>query len=275
MKLQSCQNCWFNGLQFGDVGLSVGFCARHQKILNLSDELTCGQQVRKDLGFVRAKEVAAVHARSYHLNKIVRLASNEEVKSDYSDSEKDLQILRKDPVGEAVIEYGTLGSTIESLAQLKMLETPRSELAMTSLGRAYVANCMRQGGRWTSGIHLYWWTRKRIAVIPELQVRDLRYDASIQLSRHVELATWSLMMFRLTFLDDIIQHAAYQSDELGRVGDILNSAAEAVQTFSVGKLSRWIGKVLLPALDAKLSHKRYYILARELHKKSQENNERI
>lgn len=273
MNLQSCQNCWFNGLQYGAVGLSVGFCVRHRKVLTLSDETTCGLHIRKDLGLARAKEVAKVHASVFEDNKIVRLRDKEIVSSDTSQSEKDIAFLRKDPVGEAVVEYGALGSKIESLSQLRSFETARSDLAMMSLGRAYVGNCVRQGGPWTSGIHLYWWTKKRLALIPDLQVIDIRHEASIKLSRYVELTAWSIMMLRLTFLDDIIQYAQRVDDDLGQVGDILHEAATNVPNLSTEKLSAWIKRFLIPALEAKLNYERYSAIARELHKKDNLSDE--
>jgi len=273
MNLQSCQNCWFNGLQYGAVGLSVGFCVRHRKVLTLADETTCGLHIRKDLGLVRAREVAQVHARVFDGDRIVRLRGKQEVGSDTSESEKDIAFLRKDRVGEVVLEYDALGSKIESLVQLKMLETARSDLAMTSLGRAYVGNCIRQGGRWTSGIHLYWWTKKRLALIPDLQVGDIRHDASINLSRYVELAAWSIMMLRFSFLDDIIQYARRDNDDIGLVGDVLNEAATNVPNLSTVKLSAWIKRDLIPALEARLNYQRYSTIARELHKEGNSSDE--
>ena len=56
MNLHSCQNCWFNGLQYGALGLPVGYCSRHNKILNVSDRSTCGLHLRKDLTVLRAIE---------------------------------------------------------------------------------------------------------------------------------------------------------------------------------------------------------------------------
>jgi hypothetical protein len=273
MNLQSCQNCWFNGLQYGAVGLSVGFCVRHRRVLTLADETTCGLHIRKDLGLARAREVARVHAHVFDGDKIVRFRGKDEVGSDTSGSEKDIAFLKKDPVGEAVVEYGALGSKIESLVQLKMFETARSDLAMTSLGRAYVGNCIRQGGRWTSGIHLFWWTKKRLALIPDLQVGDIRHDGSIKLSRYVELAAWSIMMLRLSFLDDIIQYARQEDDDIGHVGDILNEAATNVPNLSTVKLSAWIKKILIPALEARLNYQRYSTIARELHKEDDSSDE--
>lgn len=266
MNLQSCQNCWFNGLQYGSVGLPVGYCARHRLVLNLSDETTCGLHVRKDLGLSRAQQVSARHKEHFDNDKIVRIKCKRVVKSDFSDAEKDANILRRDQVGEVAFDYGYLGSKMESLAQLKNIPSARSDIALSSLGRAYVRNCVRNNGRWTSGIHLYWWTKKRLAKIPSVEVTDLRYSGSIQLSRQTDLAIWSVMMLRLSFIDDIIHYAGEQNDAIGKVRNITNSAALAVPIFNVGKLSRWIKAELLPALDAQLDHERYSEISRDLHK---------
>ena len=77
MMLQSCQNCWFNGLQYGSVGLSYGYCARHKVVLNNADETTCGQHIRKDLGFERAQEVSRVHSKHFDNRIIVRVLGGE------------------------------------------------------------------------------------------------------------------------------------------------------------------------------------------------------
>lgn len=265
MKLHSCQNCWFNGLQYGSIGLSFGYCARHRKVLNLPDETTCGQHIRKDLGSRRAQEVSVHHSKLYDDNKIVRLTTGQEVDTDTSAAAKDVNIIRKDTVGEAVVDYGFLDSKIESLAQLRVIQSPRSDIALTSLGRAYVQNCVRQGGRWTSGIHLFWWTKKRLAEVPQLRVDDIRYSGHIQLSRQTDLAAWSLMMFKLSLLDDIVDYASLQNDDLGRESGIANSAATAVPGFNVRKLSAWINRELIPALEARLNFERYSKLSRELH----------
>ncbi|RZT58243.1 hypothetical protein EV283_0010 [Sphingomonas sp. BK036] len=265
MKLHSCQNCWFNGLQYGAVGLSFGYCARHRKVLNLPDETTCGQHIRKDLSSKRAEEVAVYHSKAYADDKIVRLTTGLEVASDASAAARDVNIIRSDIVGESVVDYGYLDSKIESLAQLRGIRSARSDIALTSLGRAYVQNCARRGGRWTSGIHLFWWTKKRLAEVPQLRVEDIRYAGHIQLSRQTDLAAWSVMMFKLYLLDDIVSYAGIQNDVLGRESGIANSAAIAVPTFNVRKLSAWISRELLPALEARLDYERYSELSRELH----------
>lgn len=268
MKLHSCQNCWFNGLQYGSVGLSFGYCGRHRKVLNLADATTCGQHVRKDLGLARSQEVASIHSSVFDNDKIVRIDTKEEVAADTSSADKDTEILRKDRVADAVMDYGFLDSKIGSLAQLKSIESIRSDVAMTSLGRAYVKNCVSNGGKWTSGIHLYWWTKKRIAHIPDLEVSDLRYSQSTQLHRQAELAKWSVMMLRLSLLDDIVGYANQQDDVIGKEIGIADRAAESVQIFNLGKLSRWIKTELLPALNSRLDNARYYSLADELKNQS-------
>jgi hypothetical protein len=209
----------------------------------------------------------------YDSARIVRLTNKEEFQTDFSGSERDADFLRTDSVGEAVLDYGSLDSRIESLAQLRALKTARSDLAMTSLGRAYVSNCVRQGGRWTSGLHLYWWTKKQITFVPELSARDIRYSGSIQLSRQIELTSWSVMMFRLSLLDDIIEYAKQQGDEIGLEAGVSSKAALAVQEFSTDKLSKWLIKELIPALDARLDQNRYSSLARELHRDAHANGQ--
>jgi hypothetical protein len=183
MRLDSCQNCWFNGLQYGAIGLPVGYCTRHRKVLNFADGTTCGLHISKDLSLHRANEVALVHSKAFAKGKIVRLLDNVELDSDSSDSDKDLFFLQGDAVGTAVSNYGNLNAKIESLSQLEVMRTARSDIAMTSLGRAYVNNCFNKDGSWTSGIHLYWWTKSRLADVPSVAVDDLRSVGSSQLAR--------------------------------------------------------------------------------------------
>ena len=268
MKLQSCQNCWFNGLQYGSIGLARGYCVRHKVILNLTDETTCGQHLRKDLGLARALSVSVIHKRVYDEEKIVRLSSNRIFVMDASVSGKDIDLLRGDLVASAVLDYGFLESTIGALAQFKSIETARSDIALSSLGRAYISNCVSNGGKWTSGIHIYAWTRKRVARIPEIPMDDLRYSVSIAISEQAELAKCSVMMLKIYLLDDIIGYARQQNDDLGHEHGIADQAAEAVQTFDVMRLSRWIKKKMLPSLDARLNRDRYYRIADELRKES-------
>ncbi|MCI5158263.1 MAG: hypothetical protein D3906_07430, partial [Candidatus Electrothrix sp. AUS1_2] len=139
------------------------------------------------------------------------------------------------------------------------------ELALLSLGRGYINNCISNNGKWTSGVHLYWWTRKRLADLPEVEPRDLRSVGVIQLSRQTDLTAWSLVMLRLTFIEDITVYAAAQGDPLGQVGSLTEQAALALNTFNLNRLRKWLNSVAVPLLDDKLPRSRYTELSNELH----------
>lgn len=266
MTLQSCQNCWFNGLQYGALGLPVGFCSRHQVVLNAAEGTTCGLHMRKDLPIKRAKQVSLVHAAKYSKTNIVRIDREGVATIEASSDERDIDALRTDPVGELVSDYGILGSKIESLSELRRLNGARAELAMMSLARGYVYNCVNRNGNWTSGLHIYWWTKKRLPDIPEISAQDILSTAGIQLARQLELTKWSVMLLRLTLIDDIVEHAAGQDHLMGEARGLLQKYAEAIQTFNLNKTSKWMRAEALPILDKALSYKRYVELSRKLHK---------
>ncbi|MDZ7753164.1 MAG: hypothetical protein U5S82_16260 [Gammaproteobacteria bacterium] len=272
MRLHSCQNCWFNGLQYGALGLAVGYCSRHKKILNVADGTTCGLHLRKDLSVNRAKEISIVHHEHYTSECVSRIVDAECCEPDVSDSDKDKIHLRKDAVAGAALDYGELGSTIESLAELKALPGARAELAMLSLGRAYVSNCMSRNGKWTSGLHMYWWSRGRLADMPEIKVEDLRSVGATNLARQSDLTAWSLVMLRVTFIEDITTYAGQQNDPLGKVDSLTEQAALSMDTFNLRNLKKWLTNEAAPQLDARLSHDRYVELATKLHK-DRENGE--
>lgn len=265
MKLHSCQNCWFNGLQYGALGLAVGYCSRHKKILNVADGTTCGLHLRKDLTVSRAEEFSEIHKKHYTSKDVTRLHDGKSYEADVSNNERDKEHLRKDAVADVVVDYGELGSTIESLAQLKAISSARAELAMLSLGRGYVSNCVSRGGKWTSGLHLYWWSKARLTEIPEIKVEDLRSVGATHLARQSDLTSWSLVMLRLTFIDDITTYANQQNDPLGEVQKLTEQAALVLHSFNLRKLSRWLKTEAGPQLDARLPRTRYAELANELH----------
>uniref|UniRef100_UPI0040561CF6 hypothetical protein n=1 Tax=Candidatus Electrothrix sp. TaxID=2170559 RepID=UPI0040561CF6 len=233
--------------------------------MNASDDTTCGLHLRKDLTVSRAIEVSVIHKTHYTPEYIARLHDGRCYTPDVSNNEKDKEHLRKDVIADIVVDYGELGSTIESLAQLKAIPGARAELAMLSLGRGYIANCMSCGGKWTSAVHLYWWSRRRITEIPEIKVEDLRSAGATQLARQADLTSWSLMMLRLTFIDDIATYANQQDDALGTVSNLPEQAALALDSFNLRTLSKWLKKEAAPQLDARLSHLRYTELAKQLH----------
>jgi hypothetical protein len=266
MNLHACQNCWFNGLQYGDIGPARGYCVRHRKILNLPDRTTCGLHLRKDLTLRRAEETAKVHEKYYAGDLVSRIADNKAYDSDVSSEPDDLSQLKEDAVADAVTDYGELGSTIESLAQLKVMPGARAELAMLSLGRGYVNNCVvRNGGTWTSGLHLYWWSRRRLTDIPDIRINDLRSTGATSLKRQSELSAWSLIMLRVTFIEDMTIYAEQQGDSFGTVSSLTEQAALALDSFNLRKLIKWLKTVAGPQLDKQLPRDRYYTLAKELH----------
>ena len=264
MKLNSCQNCWFNGLQYGALGLAFGYCAMHKEILNFPDGTTCGLHLRKDLTLSRVLEVSEIHKNKYP-ELICRINDGKHYDSDISNDQKDIERLKKDPVADTVTDYGELGSTIESLAQLKAMPGARAELAMLSLGRGYTNNCVLNDGKWTSGVHLYWWSRRKLLDIPDVQVTDLRSVGATQLSRQIDLTSWSLVMLRLTFIEDIITYARHQGDPLGEIPSLTEQAALSLNTFNLNNLAKWIKSEAIPKLDAQLSKNRYVELANQLH----------
>ncbi|WP_150126944.1 hypothetical protein [Sphingomonas panacis] len=239
-------------------------------MLNNADETTCGQHIRKDLGFERAQEVSRVHSKHFDNRIIVRVLGGEHLARDFSSSLQDEERLRRDEVADAVIDFGVLDTTISSLAQLKPMHTARSVIAMTSLGRAYVRNCRIRGGSWTSGINLYWWNKNRLDQIPELLVDDIRYTGATSLKRQADLAIWSVMMLRLCFIDDIVEAAFVENDEIGLERGITDRAATAVQDFDLRKLGVWIRRELLPSLAARLNNDRYRSIVGELKRKSED-----
>ena len=198
----SCANCWYNALQHDSLGLPVGYCVFHQEVLNSSEETTCGHHRRKDLALDSVEREHDLHRRAFG-DEIVMLRTRLSPNGEVSSEGRDLELLKRDEVAEAVTDYGELGAKIEALAQLRRIPGVRAELAMLSLARAYVRDCVSDRRSWTRGIHLLWWTKSRLADEPEIRVTDL-WQADVQpLSRKVALAQWSLVMLRLTFVSEM------------------------------------------------------------------------
>ena len=265
MMTQSCQNCWYNGLQYGVLGLSVGYCVLHKKILNASTSTTCQEHKRKDLALHRVRQVSDIHQHTFELKGILRLKDGMPVNGEASDHDEDVRLLRHDDVAELVSDYGTLGSTIESLAQLKRISGARAEVALLSLARGYVQNCINRHGTWTSGLHLYWWTKSRLHEEPEINIADILSTYGLQLERQVALTSWSVIMLRLTFIDDMVTYAQKDSEQLGTVTGLLDRASEAVTTFNIRRLLQWIKNKAVPELDRQLDRDRYIELSNTLH----------
>jgi hypothetical protein len=267
LRHYACSNCWFNGLQYGAVGLSVGYCAEYRVVLRQPDETTCGRHVRKDLMLDSALTEKVHHRMQFSRTDGVQLLVEGEPVSDGTYATSDATFVRRDPVGEIVADYGEYRSKIESLAQLRAVHSFRADVALTSLARSYTHRCVDNGGRWTSGLHIFWWTRKRLIDEPEptLAPEDLRLQTATTLERQVELARWSLLMFRLVLISDVGTHALQEQDEVGNLSTLAERAAAETVTPRLRKLVRWIRSVGLSLIDLALPKERYVQLAQELH----------
>ena len=279
MNLHSCANCWHNGLQYDSVGLRVGYCTRHEVVLRQADHSTCGQQRRKDLLQISAKRAFVRQSETFPAYEVVRIDGELLNGSSGAYISKNRSILT-DSVAATVAEYRTQ-PRIATFAQLRKTEGGRAELALVSLGRAYVDNCMASDKKWTSGVNLLWWTRERCVREPEpvLQYdQDIRYELPVSIERQMALAKWSLLMLRLIFLSDMGRHAANSPQqeegsslirEVGQavqqLGTLADDAAEATDT-DLALLKTWIADVGMKRIDAALPQSSYEALQQELHK---------
>ncbi len=267
MILLSCANCCFNALQYQGIGTSVGYCTEHRLILNCASELTCGRHLRKDLPLMSARREHEVHQSQFSPREVVLARSQEHANGKYtSAADGDLASLRRDPVANAVAEYGLLDTKIESLTQLHTLPGARAEISMLSLGRTYVRRCVAKGGAWTSGIHLAYWTRRRFSDEPRIDVDDFRGEAAVPLERRIDLAKWAVVMLRLIFVSDVASYAREAGDRFGRLADLAECAAAETQVLSSRKLIAWTGRVAEKRFDAVLPWKTYQRLSRDLHR---------
>lgn len=268
--LASCSNCWHNALQHGSIGLCIGFCTEHRVVLRRPEETTCAKHMRKDLMLESAKAFSLRHQHYFTSTDQVQKLSDQTsaTHSDYVESSA--AFIRHDKVGEAVADYGEYDTKIESLSQLRTIGTFRSELAMLSLGRAYTYRCIKRGGRWTSGLHLLWWTKRRLQEngLPEPTPSDFRFPTAGSLERQVDLATWSLLMSRLVFISDIGTHAEATGDPVAQLRGIAEQAAAATEIPGTKRLWRWVKKVAVPMIDDVIPETRYRQMTDELRQAS-------
>ena len=266
-SLISCSNCWYNGLQAGSIGMSIGYCAEHKMILRRSDETTCSRLLRKDLTLESAKRESSVHRDKYLDDySLLKVSDGETAESDtYRD--RGQKVFNGDSVSNIVGEYGEYGAKIESLAQLRREGSTRAEIAMLSLARGYTNRCIMNGGEWTSGLHLFWWTMGRLESnpTPEISHMDLRYQLPMKIDRQVEVAQWYVLMFRLLFISDIAIHAGNHSEPIGALSDLPECAAEDTEIVSLRKLRAWIKREAVPRIKKALTIERYRELADQLH----------
>jgi hypothetical protein len=113
---------------------------------------------------------------------------------------------------------------------------------------------------------LFWWTRVSLDYEPDIRAEDIRVDSVLPLSRQLELAKWSVLMFRLTFLSDVAVHASASGNGLGRLADLPERAVRETNSLSVVKLLRWIRREGVKQVDRALPEPTYERLAKALHK---------
>ena len=263
----SCINCSYNALQTDSVGMPVGYCVEHRCVLTTPTATTCGRLMRKDLMLQSAQRETLLHQTRFKPDRVLFLATGKATNGAHSSEDSaDVAELARDPVGAAVTDYGQLGTKIHSLAQLSVMPGVRAEVGLASLGRTFVNRCVERGGKWTSGLHLFWWVKTRVADDPAIRVDDLRETRALPLGRQMDLARWSVVMLRLTFLSDVGQHAASTSDRIRRARDLPERAAEATVDLSFKKLMHWVRKDGRKILDDALPQDEYVRRSQKLHR---------
>lgn len=267
----SCVNCCFNGLQYDVMGTTFGYCTEHRRLLNSPSELTCGRLLRKDLALPSALREANLHGARYSRSSVCLLfggavANGEETSS----ARADMRIMQEDPVAGVVGDYGLLPTKIATLAQLKVMPGARAEVALLSLGRAYVRRCVDNGGRWTSGLHMLWWVKKRVDEEPSVDLQDLRVELPMPIGRQIELAKWALIMLRLTFVSDIGHHAPATERSVSKLSGILDAAALECGSLSASQLLRWVKREGKRRIEAALSERTYERLRAEIRSEAEE-----
>jgi hypothetical protein len=247
----SCVNCCYNALQHDTIGTSYGYCTEFRSVLRKPEALTCGRQLRKDLLLDSVNTQSDIHKEKFSSSDVVFLRPNGHTPRQQQYVSRDATALAANPVAATVAEWGQLPTKFASLVALRQLPGPRAELARLSLGRSYVKRCTSRGGDWTSGIHLYAWTRKALLDEPEITADDIRTELAITLERQISIAKWSLLMFRLVFLSDLGFHATTGNVRQLRHLPVL--AAEATGSLSYSTLHKWIQRQGAKLADRALS----------------------
>ena len=238
MEPISCVNCCHNPLQIGNVGTPFGYCQRHRLVLDDARNSTCGHLLRKDLPIemaeaerdAHAKIVGSDHPYELHDIGIKKRARVEVVRGQ----------LPVDAVVDEVVGYGQLGAKIATLAALRRIPGGRAEVALSSLGRSYVSNCVRRDGSWTSGVHLLWWTLHRLPESPMLELTDLREMNGLNVLRAYSIARWYVVLSRLLLVSDIGFHASKCGDDLGALSMLADAAISQTEPGSSSDLTEWL-----------------------------------
>jgi hypothetical protein len=186
----------------------------------------------------RANEQSKIHATKFRSSDVVFLRPNGHTPRQQDYVSDDTAPLASNPVAATVTEWGQLPTKFASLVALRQLPGARAELARLSLSRSYVNRCTSRGGSWTSGIHLYAWTRGTLLDEPDITADDIRTELAITLERQVSIAKWSLLMLRLVFISDLGFHAT--SGNVRRLRHLPRLAAEGTASLSFSALHSWV-----------------------------------
>jgi hypothetical protein len=172
---------------------------------------------------------------------------------------------RKDDVVREVLGFGLIPK-IGTLAALRALPGVRAEIAWTSLGRAYFANCMRRDNKWTSGLHLAWWALERLTDDPDIDLQDLRGEVEQPLKEWTDLAKWFVVASRLLLLLDVSDAARNQPKANGipRMSPLIVESFVKIPAGSGARLLRHLN-ARRRAFAATFPEKHYRSLAMELH----------
>lgn len=253
-RLTSCENCWFNPLQNGSVGLSIGYCTEHRMVLRDSSATTCGRHFRKDLPLASAESYATKHKEVFPSESSIQDLTRREAAEDPLQITEDTKLLRTDEVGELAADYGRFDGKIATLSELKRKISSRKEFACLNLGRSYVYRCKIRGGAWTSGLNILWWVKKQLPNEPNFVASDFRYAAAGNLTRQEELAIWSLLMARLLIISDVARNSG---GELQALENLPQRAADASTNLAPRKLLRWINSEAITTIDRVIPESRY------------------
>jgi hypothetical protein len=157
---------------------------------------------------------------------------------------------------------------IASLAAFRRVPGIRADLALASLGRAYVSWCWERDRRWTSGLHVLWWSISRLAEIPSdpgpTELHET--DSGVPLGRLVSIAKWTVMVLRLYLVSDIGRNAQRADDEAGILAELTDEALAATAPGDAAGLAKWLrGKSA--RVTRALPEKRYEELASALRRR--------
>lgn len=238
----SCVNCCHNPLQLGPVGTAFGYCTRYRLVLLHPNLTTCGQLLRKDLLSASAARERARHEHQYRTDRPVLVADPKRDAKDLAYVEKPNGQLPPDAVVEEVDNYGRLDSKVGTMAALHQVPGARAEVAMLSLSRAYFGNCIQHGGKWTAGVHLLFWTLRRLPDEPRLEATDLRGPIAYSLGQTIEIAKWMVLALRIALIGDVGVVARRERDPAGALADLPEAAAKAAPSADSTRLLEWLQK---------------------------------